>query len=291
MSSDNELTEPTPQIDRREAIRRVSSLLGGVALVGGTNLLAACEKAQSPAPAAGAVAAQTPFTAQEIALLDEIAETILPETKTPGAKAAKTGAFMALMVTDSYKPEDQKIFRDGMRAVDEATQQAHKTTFMAATPQQRLTVLTALDREQKRVMDAKDAASRAKKGLPPVAVVAEAGAPGKEGDAYLSDQRQENAASGKANTAPGITAAQGDTTARAPGATPGAAPAPAAAPGSAVTADTPTHYFRMMKELALLGYFTSEVGYTKAQRYEESPGRWEPCVPYTPGQPAWAPHA
>jgi hypothetical protein len=292
MSSDNELRERTPQIDRREAIRRVSSLLGGVALVGGTNLLAACEKAQSPAPAAGgAAAAQAPFTAQEIALLDEIAETILPETKTPGAKAAKTGAFMALMVTDSYNPADQKIFRDGLRAVDEATQQAHKTTFMAATPQQRLAVLTALDREQKRVMDAKDAAGRAKKGLPPVPVVAEAGTQGKEGDAYLSDQRQENASTSKANPAPGITAAQGDTTARANGAAPGAAQAPAAAAGPAVTADTPTHYFRMMKELALLGYFTSEVGYTKAQRYEETPGRWEPCTPYTPGEPAWAPHA
>ena len=31
-------------------------------------------------------------------MVDEIAETILPETSTPGAKAAKTGAFMALMV-------------------------------------------------------------------------------------------------------------------------------------------------------------------------------------------------
>ena len=32
--------------------------------------------------------------------------------------------------------------------------------------------------------------------------------------------------------------------------------------------DTPVHYFRMMKELALLGYFTSEIGYTQAMRYE-----------------------
>jgi hypothetical protein len=46
-----------------------------------------------------------------------------------------------------------------------------------------------------------------------------------------------------------------------------------------------------MKELAMLGYFTSEVGCTKAQRYVESPGRYEPCTPYAPGQPAWAPHA
>jgi hypothetical protein len=26
--------------------------------------------------------------------------------------------------------------------------------------------------------------------------------------------------------------------------------------------DDPSHYFRMMKELTLLGYFTSEIGHT-----------------------------
>jgi Gluconate 2-dehydrogenase subunit 3 len=55
--------------------------------------------------------------------------------------------------------------------------------------------------------------------------------------------------------------------------------------------DQPAHYFRMMKELALLGYFTSEVGCTQAMRYIESPGRFDPCIPYTPGEPAWAAHA
>jgi hypothetical protein len=55
--------------------------------------------------------------------------------------------------------------------------------------------------------------------------------------------------------------------------------------------DTPAHYFRMMKELALLGYFTSEIGYTKAMRYVESPGRYDPNAPHAPGDTSWAPHA
>jgi hypothetical protein len=55
--------------------------------------------------------------------------------------------------------------------------------------------------------------------------------------------------------------------------------------------DAPAHYFRMMKELVLLGYFTSEIGYTQAQRYVESPGRFDPCLPHTPGERSWAPHA
>jgi hypothetical protein len=47
----------------------------------------------------------------------------------------------------------------------------------------------------------------------------------------------------------------------------------------------------MMKELSLLGYFTSEIGATQALVYEESPGKWEPCIPYKPGQKAYASHA
>ena len=55
--------------------------------------------------------------------------------------------------------------------------------------------------------------------------------------------------------------------------------------------DEPAHYFRMMKELALLGFFTSEVGCTKALRYIEAPGRYDPCAPHAPGDRSWAAHA
>src|SRR2546426_1102954 len=57
------------------------------------------------------------------------------------------------------------------------------------------------------------------------------------------------------------------------------------------TPPAPPHYFRQIKELALLGYFTSEIGCTQAMRYRETPGRFDPCVPYTPGETAWAGHA
>src|ERR1700692_3544389 len=153
MSSDS---EPVPPINRRDAIRCVSALLGGAAFVGGRRLLAACERASFPLEEATLGG----FTAEDIAFLDEVAETILPATKTPGAKAAKTGAFMALMVTDCYSPAEQNVFFDGMRKVDEAMRKANNVSFMAATPAQRLAVLTPLDQGQKRVMDAREAAAR-----------------------------------------------------------------------------------------------------------------------------------
>ncbi len=275
MAHDIDSQTPSPAvITRREAVWRVSAMLGGVALVGGTSLLAACERGERPAAAAdGTYKPVGRFTAQQVAMLDEIADTILPTTaKSPGAKAAATGAFMALMVTDSYRAPEQQVFTDGLAKVDAATQQAHKVGFMQATPEQRTAVLTALDREAKTYMDARNRAKElaAAQGKPvargPQAppegtqVIQDKQAASDSADKNLPDQRQENAGTGEVAS-------------------------------GAVAADAPAHYFRMMKELAMLGFFTSEIGYTKAMRYVESPGRYEPCAPYAPGDKAWAPHA
>jgi Gluconate 2-dehydrogenase subunit 3 len=237
-------------IDRREAIKRVSALLGGIAFIGGSSLLTPCERRD--------VADDAPmktFTPDEIAYLDEIAETILPATSTPGAKAAQTGAFMALMVTDVYTAKDQKIFRDGMAALDDEMQKANNVSFMGATPQQRLALLERLDRVQRAHSIERENATRAKAGLAPLPPEA------KQPEQHLPDQRQEGALGADVGSA------------------------------TAITADTPAHYFRMMKELALLGYFTSEIGCTQAQRYAETPGRYDPCIPYKAGEKSWAPHA
>jgi Gluconate 2-dehydrogenase subunit 3 len=47
------------------------------------------------------------------------------------------------------------------------------------------------------------------------------------------------------------------------------------------------HYFGMMRDLTLLGYFSSEVGCTKAIRYVEVPGAFHGDIPYKKGDPAW----
>jgi hypothetical protein len=243
MSESEIITEDTPEmITRREAVLRVSALLGGAALIGGSAFITGCRDEGAGTTAAGSF---TPFTTDEIAFLDEVADTILPTTSTPGAKAAKTGAFMALIVTDSYNAGDQKAFRDGMKTLDDRSREMNKVSFMESTPQQRLSLLEVLDREQK--TDADKRQEEKKK---------------KDAEKFLSDQRQE---------------ASKD--------------APDASAAPAITADPPRHYFRMMKELALLGYFTSEIGGTQALRYVESPGRYDPCIPYTPGEKAWLGHA
>ncbi len=206
-STDTDTALPT--LTRREAIERVVRLLGGAALVGGEALLSASVGMPERAAAAEGIGE---FSAADVALLDEIAETILPETSTPGAKAAQTGAFIALMATEAYDPQKRRILRAGMRAIERACRRMHGVAFVDATPAQRLAVLEPLDREQHAETEGKRRRRR-------------------------------------------------------------------------------PHYFRMVKELTLLGYFTSEIGYLQAMRYVETPGRFDPCVPYRDGETIWAPHA
>lgn len=260
-------------VTRREAIGRVAAMLGGVAFVGGSGLLAACER--TPRAAANGTYQQVgQLSAADVALLDEVADTILPTTaRSPGAKAAGTGPFMAIMVRDTYKPREQQIFYDGLRSLDAASQKASGKRFMDATPQQRLALLQQLDREQKAYTDARDAKLKAAAKQVPSTGPAGGAKPGtpaaagkkleaKATDANLPDGRQQNA--GTADVANGA---------------------------SVQDEVPPAHYFRMVKELAMLGFFTSEPGYTKAMRYVEYPGHFDPAAPYKPGDRAWAPHA
>jgi hypothetical protein len=47
-------------------------------------------------------------------------------------------------------------------------------------------------------------------------------------------------------------------------------------------------FFLRIKELTVTGYFTSEIGATKALAYLPIPGKFQGCVPLKPGQKAWA---
>ncbi len=212
-------------LTRREAVARVTALLGGVTLAGSGAFLAGCAPDRREEDR-GAGQGVPEFSARRVAFLDEVAETILPETDTPGAKAAAVGAFMALWVRDVYTLENQAVFLEGMEVLEEACRGAHGVGFADATASQRLALLEDFDREQHAWTAAREAVRRGE-----------------------------------------------------------------VSPLPEVTAESPPHWFRLMKETALLGYFTSEIGYHQAQRYEETPGRHDPCATYTPGDPAWAPHA
>jgi Gluconate 2-dehydrogenase subunit 3 len=190
-------------MNRREALSSVALLLGGT-ILGAEMFLSGCTNADKNIGASG-----LQFSPDDISFLDEVGETIIPATSTPGAKETKIGEFMKTIVNDCYEEKDQKIFVDGMKKLDDASKKMNNKSFLESTPEQRHNLLVALDKEQKDYMAAKKP-------------------------------------------------------------------------------EDPPHYFRMMKELTLWGYFSSEAGATQALRYIAVPGRYEGCIPYKKGDKAWA---
>jgi hypothetical protein len=187
-------------MNRREVISRVALILGG-SIIGGDFFLSGCK--------VNSKKVNDLFTEDDIAFLNEVGETILPETTTPGARAANVGSFMTVMVQDCYTPEEQKVFTRGMAELDDRCDKVFGKKFMKVNTLQRNELLTRLDKEQK---------------------------------SYMKSKKPEE----------------------------------------------PGHYFRMMKELTLLGYFTSEIGCTRALRYVPVPGKYIGCIPYKKGDRAWA---
>lgn len=127
-------------MDRKEAIRYISLLLGGT-LVGANSFLTGCTAADKGL-----------FSEADIAYLDEIADTILPATKTPGAKAAGVGRFMTVMINDCYTEKEQQIFKKGMDTLNDLSVKQSGKKFMELTPEQRHTLLVQVDNEQKQYM-------------------------------------------------------------------------------------------------------------------------------------------
>lgn len=186
-------------MERRELLKKIALLTGSI-VVGGEFLLTGC-KNNTAGPLSLSVAQQN--------LLDEIAETIIPATDTPGAKAAKLGKFMEIMVADCYTAAEQKVFTEGLLAIDPYSQQIAGKDFMEATPEGRITILTSLEKEAKQ----------------------------------YNQEKKEGA---------------------------------------------PAHYYTMMKQLTLWGFFTSETGMTETLRHNPVPGKYQGDVPYTKGEKAWS---
>jgi len=187
-------------MNRRDALSATAVLLGGV-IIGGQIFLSGCKSEKTESGL---------FGETDLAFLDEVGETILPATaKSPGAKAAKIGAFMKTIVSDCYDAEEQAIFIAGLDQLKDLSVRQYQRDFLKLTAEEKTDLITAID---------------------------------KEATNYSKNKLETE----------------------------------------------PEHYFSMIKQLTLWGYFTSEPGATEALRYVPIPERYEGCIAYVKGNPAWS---
>lgn len=152
------------------------------------------------------------LTDADIPFLDELAETILPNTESlPGAKEANVGTYIQLMYNDCMAAEDQAIFLAGLNELDNRSAEVFSGSFLKADALQKLQLLETVQAE-----------------------------------ATAHNLKQEDMKE----------------------------PIP--------------HYFDILKNLTISGYFSSEIGMTEARNYLPVPGKFEACIPYNQEDKPWA---
>ncbi len=83
----------------------------------------------------------------QIDRLADMAETIIPATDTPGAKALNVHQFIQKMVADCYEPKAQETLRAGLDALDGLAQKSFGKNFAEGDVAQRTTLLTQLSQD------------------------------------------------------------------------------------------------------------------------------------------------
>ena len=182
-------------MNRRDALKSVMVMMGGT-MVGATAILTGCAPEHQ--------IEGLNFSPEDIAFLDEIGDTIIPETDTPGAKATGIGAFIVMMVKDTYDADQQKTFVDGLNMIRKDFKSTKGSDFVEASQEDRLAYLNGMNEQ------------------------------------FKTSKGEE------------------------------------------------AKVINMLRDLTVLGYFTSEIGATQALNFVEVPGRFDPCIPYNKGDKAYA---
>jgi hypothetical protein len=126
-------------MDRREAFKKIALIFGGVAIA--PELLA---NALNPANNWREL-----LPAERLVLLAELAETIIPTTDTPGAKAAKTEEFIVAAVENCLPVGQRKRFWDGLTNAEEDCERLFKKSFVACDEKQRIQMMESWQAEAK----------------------------------------------------------------------------------------------------------------------------------------------
>ncbi|MEO6288239.1 MAG: gluconate 2-dehydrogenase subunit 3 family protein [Dyadobacter sp.] len=174
-------------IPRREAVQTLLLLIGGALSL----------------PVRAALLRETGnsnpglFSSEELTLITELTEVIIPTTNTPGAKVAGVGEFVSYVIGHCTDTKQQEAFRLGLQQTDALSQSGYDKRFVLLDAAQKFGIMDQIAHQEKA-------------------------------------------------------------------------------------------FFAMLRELTIVGYFTSETGATQALDYIAIPGRFEGDIPLKPGHRAWA---
>ncbi len=235
-------------ITRREAVARTALLLGGTLAASSISGVRGDAWARAAAPHFRAGT----LSAGQSELVATIAEHIIPATDTPGARAAGVHRFIDVILSDYYKEDERKRFLDGLAQLDARAERELGAPFVKATPKRQLALLETIDAES----------------YPPQRVLEKA-EPLNSERARMRDSLARQSSTGPTVSDPTRPSADGGG-------------------GEAARREAERGwFFRRMKELTLLGYYTSEAGAMKELTVNPM-GVYRGDIPYRSIGHSWA---
>lgn len=89
------------------------------------------------------------FTAEELALVDELSEIIIPaDDHSPGARAAKVAAYIDTRLAEAWDATETTTWREGLKVVEQVSRETSGKAFLQSTPAERLAVVTRMARNE-----------------------------------------------------------------------------------------------------------------------------------------------
>jgi hypothetical protein len=129
-------------LSRRDLLKAAATVAAATPLASGEHLIAAV-----------ATPANAPrfFTRRQYALVDELAEMIIPaDEHSAGARAARVAAYIDGRLAASIEPERKQRFVAGLARVDELARETKGGAFMTLSPADREALVTRIAAEEEK---------------------------------------------------------------------------------------------------------------------------------------------
>jgi hypothetical protein len=128
-------------MDNDDLTRRELLRIGAAATLAASVALGEAAVAQSVPPGPPARF----FTPDELALVDELGEMIIPaDGHSPGARAAKVAAYIDARLAEGFEEQERTNWRNGLKLVDQLSRDAGGRSFMQSSADERLAILTRM---------------------------------------------------------------------------------------------------------------------------------------------------
>ena len=141
MADDNTgIAAQEAEITRREIIKLGASAAIAATLIG-VDASSVAQAAQDKAPLF--------FTKEEFALVDELTELIIPtDDHSLGARAAQVASYIDFRLSESFEDQPKTMWREGLKLIEQLSQEMHRKRFLEASQEQRIALLTRISENE-----------------------------------------------------------------------------------------------------------------------------------------------